>query len=85
VTLPSDETREAVRAAWLAESGWYSPALHLGTTSLIGLGAIAVAATQLHGVTLGQLGFAAGLLVISNAAEWRIHKSLLHTRFTPLG
>jgi len=79
------EKREAVRAAWLASGGFYSPWLHLGTTSVVGVGLVVAAALSLHGLRWGHLGFGLGTLLFANAGEWAIHKYLLHTRVKPFG
>ncbi len=80
------EKREAVRQAWIEEPRWYNPWLHLGATSVTGVGLVVAAALALSDVRWWQVAFGAGLLVLANAAEWRIHKSLLHTRqwFIPM-
>jgi len=74
--------RDAFRAQVLAERrGWYSPWVHLGVPSVFAVGAIAAAALTIRGLTTLEALFGVGLFVLSNAAEWRIHKSLLHRRF----
>lgn len=74
------EKRDAVRRDWLAQVRWYNPWLHLGVTSVFGLAAIAAAITQIHSLKWWQVLFGVSLFVLANAAEWRIHKSLLHQR-----
>lgn len=73
--------RDEVRTAWLAQVRWYNPWLHLGITSIFGLAAIGVAASLVHGLLWWQAAFGVGLFIFANATEWRIHKSLLHTRY----
>ncbi len=73
------ESRDALRAR-LLEGRFYSPWVHLGITSVLGLGAMALASTQLHQVKWWQVAFGVGLWVLANATEWRIHKTLLHHR-----
>lgn len=77
--LPKDK-RDAVRARCLSRGRFYNPWVHLGVTSIFGLSAIAAASTQLGALTWHHLVFGAVLFVAANAAEWRIHKSLLHVR-----
>lgn len=77
--LPPEE-RDAVRARALAEAPGYRPWLHVGTESLFGLAICAAAAWLSRGAGAWHLAFAAALLVLSNAAEWRIHRDVLHTR-----
>jgi hypothetical protein len=72
-------SRDALRAKNL-EGRFYSPWVHLGITSVLGLAAIGAAVSQLHGVKWWQVAFGAGLWVLANATEWRIHKTLLHHR-----
>jgi len=78
--LLPDEKREKIRAEALG-TGFYSPWLHLGVTSLVGGGLVIAAISQLHAVTLAQALFGLVLFLFANAVEWRIHKSLLHHRF----
>ena len=75
----TQEHRDALRAKLLT-GRFYSPWVHLGITSLVGLGAMVAAATQLHEVKWWQVAFGVGLWVLANATEWRIHKTLLHHR-----
>ena len=74
--------RDEVRTAWLAQVRWYNPWLHLGVTSIFGLVAMGVAATVIHGLKAWQVGFGVALFILANATEWRIHKSLLHKRYS---
>ena len=75
------EKRDALRAQALDERGsFYSPWVHLAVPSLFGCAAIAAAVSLLRAPTVVDLLFGIGLFIVSNAAEWRIHKSLLHKR-----
>ena len=64
----------------LAAAPRYRPWLHLGVESLTGLAICAAAAWLARGAGAWHLAFGAGLLVFSNAAEWQIHRDVLHTR-----
>jgi len=75
--------REKVRATWLAEGGFYNPWLHIGTTTVFGCSVMAVAATLLQNVRWWEVAFGFGLLIASNAVEWRIHRDILHKRRWP--
>lgn len=77
--LPLAE-RDRIRAEALAGGGFYSPVLHLGTTTVFGLAAMAAGLWLLHDVRPWEVGFGVFLYLLSNAAEWRIHKGLLHKR-----
>ena len=74
------EQRDAARARALAASPRYRPWLHVGTESLIGLSLCAAAAWLARGGGPWHLAFGAGLLLLSNATEWRIHREVLHAR-----
>lgn len=76
--------REEIRASWETEGGFYSPWLHLGTTTVFGGAIIIVALTLLHDVKWWEVAFGLGLFILSNATEWRIHRDLLHRRTWPL-
>jgi hypothetical protein len=78
--LPRDR-RDQIRADWLAESGFYNPWLHIGITTGFGGTIMVIAASLLHDVKWWEILFGVGLFVVSNAAEWRIHRDLLHKRF----
>jgi hypothetical protein len=83
--LPAAE-RDRIRGeAMASRSRSYSPWLHLSATSIFGLAAIVAAATLLHGVRWWELALSGALLVLSNAAEWRIHRDVLHKRSPRLG
>jgi hypothetical protein len=83
--LPREERDRLRREALQAEPRWYSPWLHVALPSLFGLGIAAAALAQIRHLRLWELGFFAGVLVLSNATEWRAHRDLLHKRFRPLG
>lgn len=79
IDLPS--RREALRAELVAAiPPWYSPWIHLGLTTGIGVGLSALALFQIHDLKPQQLLIVPLLFVIANAAEWRAHRDLLHKR-----
>jgi len=70
------EERDSIRRPALDQPGWYSPWVHVAGPALFGLGAAALALSQLHEVKLWQLGFALGIFVLGNAtAKGRIRLS----------
>src|SRR5438067_1491441 len=79
--------REALRGKLLAETPWwYSPWVHLAFPSCVGIGLAVAAGFQIHDLRPLELLILPILFVISNAAEWRAHRDLLHkrTRFMEL-
>jgi len=73
--------RDRVReAASRALGPFYSPWVHLAATSCLGLAGVTLGVWQLHQVRPWEWLAAVGLWVLSNAAEWRIHRDLLHHR-----
>lgn len=72
--------REEVRARALAAAPGYRPWLHVGAESLIGLGLCAAGAWLARGAGAWHLAFGAALLLLGNAAEWRLHRDVLHAR-----
>ena len=81
----SDVSRDAFRESLIAKiPGWYSPWVHLAFPSLVGLGLIATAICCLRDLQLWQLAAVPIVYLISNAAEWRAHRDLLHKRTPPL-
>lgn len=77
----SAASREAFRAEQIdAIPGWYQPWLHLLFPSLVGLGVMAAALTQLRDLRLSDFWIVPFMLLASNAVEWRIHKDVLHRR-----
>ncbi|MGH7330909.1 MAG: sterol desaturase family protein, partial [Polyangiaceae bacterium] len=80
-----EDMRNKVREKANAEiPSWYSPLLHLLFPSTVGIACIVLAATQLHSVAPLELLLVPLVYLISNAAEWRAHKHLLHKRTPPL-
>src|SRR5438067_1258897 len=79
---PTDSSlsaRDAARAAHLARiPGWYSPWAHLAFPSLVGLGLGAVALASLHAVRPDQWLTIPITFIAINAAEWRVHRDVLH-------
>jgi hypothetical protein len=74
------ESRDRIRAAWLAEWKFYNPWLHLGITTVFGSTIMLIGALLLRDPGWGDLLFGLALLVFSNAFEWWIHKHFLHRR-----
>jgi sterol desaturase/sphingolipid hydroxylase (fatty acid hydroxylase superfamily) len=77
--------RAADRAAFRAEllrrqPGWYSPVLHLAFPSLFALGVAIACGLALGNLRPVELLTVPVVLLLSNAAEWRIHRDLLHRR-----
>jgi hypothetical protein len=79
--------RERVRAELLAAiPRSYSPALHLGLTSLTALGTLAAALAMLRRPSPLEWLAVPATLLLANGLEWRAHKSVLHRRlpFAPV-
>jgi hypothetical protein len=77
--------RDELRARLVAEiPRWYSPWLHLGFPSLVGIGVIVACALWLRELRAVELVAVPATLVLLNAGEWRIHRDLLHKRTWPL-
>ena len=62
----------------------YSPWLHLGATTAIGVIALAIGLAKIHAVTFIELLTIPFVFLLANGFEWRAHKSLLHHRVKPL-
>ncbi len=77
----SDDYRERARAAIPAS---YSPWLHLSGTIGVGVAAVALGAWRLHDVRAVEWLAVPAMWFVSNGAEWRAHKDLLHKRRFPL-
>jgi hypothetical protein len=78
--------REAFRQELVARlPRWYSPWVHLGLTSFIGLGLIAVAVFLIRDLAPLELLLVPIVFLASNAFEWRAHRDLLHKRMKGLG
>jgi hypothetical protein len=63
---------------------WYSPALHLAGTTGVGLATLVVSIAALHHVRAIELLAIPATLLLSNAVEWRSHRSVLHRRVWPV-
>jgi len=73
--------REAFRArAVAAIPEGYSPWVHLGLTSGIGLGLMTCGLAAIRGLRWQELSLVPAVLLASNAVEWRAHRSVLHRR-----
>lgn len=80
-----DRSRERFREETLAaEPRWYSPWLHLAVTTGTGIAALVGGALSLRAVALSELVVVPTVFVVSNLAEWHIHKRLLHRRWKPM-
>jgi hypothetical protein len=77
--LPA-EKREQIRRDWLAQSRFYSGWLHLLATTTICLTGMGLAVAIAEPLAWWHVLFGVGLFIISNAAEWRLHKDVLHVR-----
>lgn len=79
-SLPDDK-RAALRARLLAEkSGWYSPTVHLIAPGLIGLAVVAWAIAMVNDPLWWHFLAIPGTVIYANAAEWHIHRDMLHKR-----
>lgn len=79
--IQHDPDREAIRLKAVAAKGsWYNPYLHLALPSIFGLGIIALAIASLRDLRALELLTVPLTWLIGNAAEWRIHRDLLHKR-----
>ncbi len=76
-----DSEREALRAEWVGRiPPWYSPALHVATTTALGIVFAALALAPVHVVRPVELLIVPLTWVVANATEWRAHRDLLHKR-----
>jgi hypothetical protein len=81
-----NEAGERALARELSEiPHWYSPHLHLAATTGVGLATLVVSALFVHHVHALELLAIPATLVLSNAVEWRTHRSVLHRRVWPVG
>ncbi|MCS6912002.1 MAG: sterol desaturase family protein [Myxococcales bacterium] len=81
----SPAAREAFRAQQVAAiPAWYCPWAHLLGPSLFGLVVIAAAVALLRQLRPWELLTVPVVFVLSNAAEWRIHRDWLHRRTRPV-
>ena len=84
-SLPDDK-RSALRARLLAErSSWYSPAVHLVVPGLIGLCVVAFAIAMVESPAWWHYLAIPGTVLYANAAEWHIHRDMLHKRVPGAG
>lgn len=75
------DARETFRAKIVAAiSPRYNPWAHLGATTLAGVATMIGGAIALRGVRPWEWLTVPVMYVVSNATEWRAHKSLLHHR-----
>jgi hypothetical protein len=79
------ERRDALRAHLLAAlPAWYSPWAHLMFPSLVGLATVLLCVCTIKQLRAAELLTIPISFVILNAAEWQIHRDLLHRRTPPL-
>jgi sterol desaturase/sphingolipid hydroxylase (fatty acid hydroxylase superfamily) len=77
----SPEARAAFRAQQLlAIPSWYRPWAHLAFPSVFGLGIIAACAAVCKDVRPLEWAVVPLMILLSNAAEWRVHRDVLHKR-----
>ena len=79
----SDAARAEMRMRVSAAFGrlrFYHPVAHLLVPTLIGLAAMGAALVTLDSVDGWEWAVPPAMYVFSNAAEWRIHRDLLHRR-----
>lgn len=73
--------RDALRATLVAQiPRWYNPWFHLIFPSVVGLGVLCTCLLLLRDLRLVELLIVPFMLVFSNAAEWRLHRDVLHKR-----
>ena len=81
----SPAARDAFRGRLLAEiPAWYSARLHVAVPALFGLAVIVVAGFLVRDVKPAEWLVVPAAYLVLNAAEWRIHRDLLHRRTWPL-
>ena len=79
------ERRDALRARLMAElPAWYSPWTHLLFPSLVGLATVSLCVCTIGQLRAVELLTIPVSFVLLNAAEWQIHRDLLHRRTPPL-
>lgn len=76
-TASREEFRKAMVAAIPA---WYRPWAHFLFPTLFGLVVVALCLSSIRGLALWELGLVPLFWVLNNAAEWRVHRDLLHKR-----
>src|SRR5579883_3479516 len=77
----SPAARDRYRTELLARiPAWYSPWLHLVFPSLVGLGVMIACLLLVRDLRLWQCAIVPIMFLISNAAEWRLHRDVLHRR-----
>jgi hypothetical protein len=79
------QSREDFRAQMLKRiPWWYSPWVHLATTTGIGIVSVATAVLAIRELRLVELLVVPVTFVLSNLNEWHAHRNLLHRRFRPV-
>ncbi len=76
----SQADRERLRQTCADRGAFYNPWLHLGVTSVSGLAVMGLGVAIIHDLKWWQVAFGGVLFILSNAAEWRLHRDLLHQR-----
>jgi hypothetical protein len=79
--MTSDDRRQAALAAM---SSWYNPWAHLVGPSLVGAGIVATALWLVRDLRAWELATVPISFVLLNAAEWALHRDLLHRRRPPM-
>lgn len=78
-------TSEEKRAAALAAiPSWYNPWAHLIVPSLMGVAVVAAALALVRRLRAWELATVPISFVLLNAAEWALHRDLLHRRRPPM-
>ena len=72
--------RDRLRQQCADRGAFYNPWAHLAVTSLCGLTVMGIGVGVIEDLKWWQLAFGVVLFVLSNAAEWRLHRDLLHKR-----
>ena len=72
--------RDVLRQKCADRGAFYNPWAHLAVTSISGLAVMGIGAWMIHDLKWWQVAFGVALFILSNAAEWRMHRDLLHKR-----
>jgi hypothetical protein len=77
--LEAEPLRQRVRSRLIAEiPAGYSPWLHLGCTTGIGVALLVLGAFEIHHVRGVELLLIPAVFVLANGFEWRAHRDVLH-------
>ena len=72
--------RDRLRQQCADRGAFYNPWLHLGVTSVSGFTVMGLGVAMIHELKWWQGAFGVALFILSNAAEWRLHRDVLHKR-----